>query len=163
MWQSIVTFLSFYLYTMFCRTNVFRKKIATQILPPWQILSNKSLSDKSRDTIIPLSQLLSNKCLSNKSVDKIFSTFASKMQKSLSSCCADNCKRTLSDEWTFWMKKIDFRFFWIFAQRVFKRASQQIEQRCQYGLSKLNHLEWNKIQVNNLYAVDPNVATLWQS
>jgi hypothetical protein len=111
MWQSIVTFLSFYLYTMFCRTNVFRKKIATQFLPPWQILSNKRLSDKSRDTIIPLSQLLSNKCLSNKSVDKIFSTFASKMQKSLSSCCADNCKRTLSDEWTFWLKKIDFRFF----------------------------------------------------
>jgi len=50
----------------------------------------------------------------------------------------------------FWLK-IDFRFFWIFAQRVFKRASQQIEQRCQYGLSKLNHLERNKNQVN-LYA-----------
>jgi len=73
MWQSIVTFLSFYLYTMFCRTNVFRKKIATQFLPPWQILSNKRLSDKSRDTIIHKSQLLSTKCLSNKSVDKIFS------------------------------------------------------------------------------------------
>jgi hypothetical protein len=108
MWQSIVTFLSFYLYTMFCRTNVFRKKIATQFLSPWQILSNKRLSDKSRDTMIHMSQLLSNICLSSKSVDKIFSfKDAEIIVIMLRWQLQTDFKRRMN----IWMKKIDFRFF----------------------------------------------------
>ncbi len=108
MWQSIVTFLNFYLYTMFCRTNVFRKKSRHKFF----LRGKFCRINVFRTKVATQSFLCRNFCRPNVFRTKVSTKFfPSKMQKSLSSCCADNCKRTLSDEWTFWMKKIDFRFF----------------------------------------------------